>query len=197
MVKSANGSTATAKAAAATQTQAETGGDLVTTWAAASQADLLAIAEQARKDTTRAKARFHAVEDALASQATGKPIDTSDATGDDMEVRTNSDNITNNYYVQSFDPVTTPPSPPPGPGPTPQPSPQPVPGPPGPGPTPPPVKPPRPTAGPLIWCLCLGVLAIILMMIWLAMATHPPVPVPIPGPWPRPTGHWKPNITVE
>ncbi len=159
------------------QGQLQTTGDLGTGWDAASKADLFACADQARKDAARNQARLHAVEDAQASLATGKPIDTSDATGDEMEVRTNSDNITNNYYVQSFDPVTTPPGPSPQPRPNPRPTPKP--------------------AGPLTWCLCIGVLAVVLLMVW--MTVHPPAPTPNPTPGPPPigSGQWKPNIRVE
>lgn len=171
MARSSNCSTAKC------QDQLQTVGDLNLGWDAAAKADLFATAEQARKDAARNQARLHAVEDAQASLATGKPIDTSDATGDDMEVRTNSDNITNNYYVQSFDPVTTPPAPVPQPRPNPRPTPKP--------------------AGPLTWCLCIGVLAVVLLMVWLAI--HPPAPTPSPTPNPPPigSGQWKPNIRVE
>ena len=167
-------STSYANPMGATQSQLQTVGDLGLGWDAASKADMFAVADAARKDAARNQARLHAVEDAQASAAIGKQVDTSDAAGEEMEVRTNSDNVTNNYYVQSFDPIQSP---------TGNTTPTPV-------VVPPVVVPPSPKShDPLTWIATIAVATLLLLMLWLAIHGNSPTP-PNVNPTPANSGNW-------
>lgn len=76
-------------------------GDLALLWDAMTQADLYGVMEAERQKQARAAARFHAVEDALASRITGYPVDTSRAGEDEsMNVSLNSPTTTINEAPQ-------------------------------------------------------------------------------------------------
>jgi hypothetical protein len=185
---------------AAMRQQLQTTGDLSLGWDAASKADLFSEYDQARKNAARNQARLHAVEDAMASVAIGKPVDTSSTAGDEMEVRTNSDNVIthNHYYQNSFDPIQSPtgnttPTPvvvspvvvPPSPRPTPN----------------PPAPAPSPARLDLRWLLGLcGLLLFLIVLLLIYIAPSPFGPRPTPpniNPTPANSGNWKINGHVE